>query len=61
LTLDEAVTLEDYIEIYKGKFGEEPSVWEGKGFEQDRIDEIIGAIRTNTPIEREDIPEDARL
>ena len=61
MTLDEAVTLEDYIGLYEEKFGQEPSLWEGKGFEQDLIDDIVRAIKNNTPIEDEDIPEDAQL
>lgn len=59
MTLDDAVTEEDFIKVYTEKFGEKPRVSGGKGFPI--IDDIIKAVVDGIPISEDMPPESADL
>ena len=59
MTLEEAMTEDDFIKVYKEKFGEEPRVAGGKGYPI--IDDIIRAVVDGVPIEEDIPPESADL
>lgn len=59
MTLEEAITEDDFIKVYKEKFGEEPRVSGGKGFPI--IDDIIKAVVDGVPIDEDIPPEGADL
>ena len=61
MTLDEAITLDDYKKVYRKKFGRSPKLWEGKGTDDMLIYDIIDAIENNEPLDRDPNPPDARL
>ena len=61
MTLDEAITLDDYKKVYRKKFGRSPKLWKGKGTDDMLIDDIIDAIESNEPLDRDPNPPDARL
>ncbi len=61
MTLDEAVTLEDYKKVYRKKFGRNPKLWRGKGTVFMLIDTIIDAIENDTPLDKDPNPPRAHL
>lgn len=61
MKLDEAVTVNDFIKIYKRKFDENPPNLGRRGSPRDFINQIIEAVESNTPIDIPKPSEDARL
>ena len=61
MTLDEAVTVTDFVKIYKRKFGKNPPNLGVRGFPHVFIEQMVQAIESNTPIDIPKPPEDARL
>lgn len=61
MTLEEAESVQDFINIYKQKFGIEPPNMDGKGSADKKIDKIIVAVTNNVPIVQLNIPEGAKL
>ncbi len=61
MTLEEAVSLQDFISIYKKEFGQEPPDMGERGFAHDKIADIINAVKDKTPLPPSEIPEGADL
>ena len=60
MTLDEAVTLDDYKKVYRKKFGKIPKLWNGFGTDKMLIDDIVDAIKKNEPLDVDPNPRRAR-
>lgn len=61
MKLDEAVTVTDFVKIYKRKFGENPPNLGARGFPRAFINQIIEAVESNTPIDIPKPSEEDRL
>ena len=61
MKLNEAQTEDDFIKIYKRKYGENPPTFGTRGDPEEFIYEIVQAVENDTPIDIPRPPEGADL